>query len=137
MPTNSQYHSNIDYWREMARLDAQKRRDDNPEHYRQIGKRCRELQRDRALALYGSKCAVCGFTDKRALQFDHKFRPYGAYSKKNHIHGPVLCSALLRGIANKEDYQVLCANCNWIKRHDNHEVTPRCKLKVPQENLIS
>ena len=71
--------------------------------------------------ILGSQCVRCGFLDKRALQFDHihgggskerkKFKgkkeTYEYYAKN-----PELAIKTL---------QVLCANCNWIKRFENQE----------------
>lgn len=33
-----------------------------------------------------------------------------------------------RIIEHPDDYQLLCANCNWIKRHENSEVLGRPRL---------
>ncbi len=71
------------------------------------------------LALYGSVCARCGFCDERALQIDHiKGHPI---KKANEYGrgGTGLYIAIINGAVPKEDYQCLCANCNWIKRYEN------------------
>ena len=63
-------------------------------------------------------CKRCGFTDIRALQIDHV---YGGGHKKTHN-----ASMLLKQIKeNPNDFQILCANCNWIKRVENNECTGR------------
>lgn len=70
--------------------------------------------------LMGGKCVHCGFTDYRALQVDHvdgkgyldrriKLKKNPAFKMKEISENP-----------NK--YQLLCANCNWIKRAENDEV---------------
>jgi len=68
----------------------------------------------------GGKCIYCGFSDYRALQIDHinghgcnEFARLGArkFYKKVKEH--------------PELYQLLCANCNWIKRYENKEVGGR------------
>lgn len=73
------------------------------------------------LELLGSKCRHCGFSDWRALQIDHvngggrKERREGGYSSLNP-------SAYLKKILKTpRKYQLLCANCNSIKRHENRE----------------
>jgi len=71
--------------------------------------------------LLGNRCAKCGFSDPRALQIDHihgggeKDRlaagNYQAYLKK-----------IIKSIqSGSKDYQLLCANCNWIKRYEKGE----------------
>lgn len=65
------------------------------------------------------RCTSCGISDLRTLQIDHisgggyketkELRPSGIYRK---IRDMVLEEALGK-------YQILCANCNWIKRHEN------------------
>jgi len=73
-----------------------------------------------AIALLGGRCVRCGFTDERALQFDHINGGGVAESKTrttNHYKN------IIESVLKKENkYQLLCANCNWIKRAENHEV---------------
>lgn len=71
--------------------------------------------RDRALTKLGNKCKHCGFTDKRALQIDH-IKSDGKLDRLNGITGPRLHNAVLRDDGSR--YQLLCANCNWIKREE-------------------
>lgn len=91
------------------------RKDHNAYHL----SRCYRL-RGEALAALGGICARCGFSDRRALQIDHKS---GGGSKDikargwNRRYQEIIKdpgAALLK-------LQVLCANCNWIKRDENHE----------------
>lgn len=74
---------------------------------------------------YSNKCNHCGFSDLRALQIDHvnggglkeiriKSNRYNYY-----LH-------IFRDKTNK--YQLLCANCNWIKRHEKKEVRKKLTL---------
>ncbi len=81
------------------------------------GQGCRKM-RVKALAALGGKCAKCGCTDARALQIDHingggsqeakRIGSYGIYRRALTVEG-------------RKDYQVLCANCNWIKREVQRE----------------
>lgn len=59
---------------------------------------------------YGRKCKRCGFSDERVLQIDH-VNGDGAKDLDK-------WAQFLRKVLNAPDgqYQVLCANCNWIKR---------------------
>jgi len=86
-----------------------------PAYYYQ--KRCVQKQRRLVMALLGKRCKRCGFDDEHALQLDHvaggggrELRTLGSYG----LYKKVLSC---RG----EGYQILCANCNWIKRHENSE----------------
>ena len=70
----------------------------------------------------GGKCVRCGFTDRRALQIDHingggsKERKEKGFNMEFHKH-------VLQSFLKKENkYQILCANCNWIKRFEQKEV---------------
>jgi hypothetical protein len=88
----------------------------NPNYHRDYNQKCR-LE---VLALYGSKCCRCGFTDIRALQLDHK----ECFVTKNRTYadsGIALYRAILNGTKNKRDFQCLCANCNIIKKHEEKE----------------
>ncbi len=71
----------------------------------------------------GEKCIKCGFSDHRALQIDHIKSDAKGISRKS---GPRWYKHLL-GLSDKElyySYQLLCANCNWIKRWENKELYP-------------
>lgn len=69
-----------------------------------------------AIALLGGKCVRCGFSDARALQLDHI---HGA-GIRDRRSTTTRYRAVLKG---STDFQLLCANCNWIKRCENGEVT--------------
>ena len=74
-----------------------------------------------ALAKLGNKCCRCGFDDVRALQIDHK---NGGGGYEIHIafnDSPrIFYKAVIADGENK--YQLLCANCNQIKRIEGREV---------------
>lgn len=78
-------------------------------------KRYRALRNEVILHL-GRICQRCGFSDPRALQIDHingggnrelSTTPTTKYMKKIMV--------------DATGYQLLCANCNWIKRWENDE----------------
>lgn len=95
------------------------------------GPRERERDTSRAakselLSLLGGKCCRCGFADARALQFDHingggcaEIRKSG---NRRHYYRKLL-REMAQGVYR---VQVLCANCNWIKRHENTEHPTPC-----------
>lgn len=76
-------------------------------------KRAREL----ALQKLGGVCVHCGFSDPRALQIDHISG--GGNQERNTIGRFAICRKIASG--DTDGYQILCANCNWIKRSVNNE----------------
>jgi len=72
------------------------------------------LQRKRFALIrrMGNKCVRCGFDDIRALQLDHIEGDGYKYSKETYYR------RLQSIITHPERVQVLCANCNWIKRYE-------------------
>ena len=72
-------------------------------------------------------CAVVGgMTDWRALQIDHVNG--GGNEERKHFQNSCTnyYNYVLEQIkAGSKDYQLLCANCNWIKRHKNNEFRDR------------
>jgi len=80
-------------------------------------KETREELKSAVLAQYGNACVSCGFTDVRALQLDHKFGG-GCQERKRHS----LKTMYKMALATPDRYQILCANCNWIKRAERNEL---------------
>jgi len=69
------------------------------------------------LAYLGNKCVRCGFDDARALQVDHIL----GGGRKEKADGNTY--RIYRNVINgRAGYQLLCANCNWIKRYENQAV---------------
>ena len=73
--------------------------------------------RSRTLEKLGNKCVKCGFSDPRALQIDHV---YGGGRKEVTRLGTFFYHKKVLE-DEKGNYQLLCANCNCIKRTENHE----------------
>ena len=77
--------------------------------------------RNDALDLLGGKCIKCGYSDKRALQFDH-INGGGTKDMKSHKSSYAYYKKVYESIRSGEQkFQILCANCNWIKRYENDE----------------
>jgi hypothetical protein len=88
---------------------------------RDYGKKQRAQFRDETIELLGGKCVLCGYSDRRALQIDH-INGGGSKELKNRTSHYSYTKAILTSVRNKEGkYQLLCANCNWIKRHETGE----------------
>lgn len=64
----------------------------------------------------GGSCKKCGFTDIRALQVDHV---NGGGNKERRLSIASYYRRIMEDETGK--YQLLCANCNWIKKIDNKE----------------
>lgn len=76
------------------------------------------------IKILGGKCNHCGNSDIRVLQFDHINGGGRKEIKKFRFSGYLhfLYNQLIQDkdiFLNK--YQLLCANCNWIKRVENKE----------------
>jgi len=71
----------------------------------------------------GGECKRCGFRDPRALQIDH-VNGDGAVDR---IEFPNTNNARFYKEVreNPDRYMLMCANCNWIKRHEQMEVVGR------------
>ena len=68
-------------------------------------------------AALGDACVRCRFSDIRALQIDH-INGGGRQDRERFANrGQFLKSVLV----NLGSYQLLCSNCNWIKRHERRE----------------
>lgn len=76
----------------------------------------------KVIIFLGEKCVRCGFSDIRGLQIDHINGGGGRERKsdnllhKNQVH---YYKHIIK--TNGEGYQLLCANCNQIKRYENEE----------------
>jgi hypothetical protein len=68
---------------------------------------------------YGAKCVRCGFSDPRALHIDHVG---GGGSKELRLGRGGGMSYYYRVLKDATGrYQILCANCNAIKRFERDE----------------
>ena len=67
-------------------------------------------------------CARCGFSDKRALQFDH-LNGGGSHHRRSLPSGSAYYRTLVEmsPAEFRQTFQVLCANCNVIKRDERQE----------------
>lgn len=86
-------------------------------------KRFAAKQREELIALLGGKCIRCGFDDPRAMQIDHVYgdgRKERTQKYKSNYSYYVVVKELV--IAGTDRYQLLCANCNQIKKVENNEV---------------
>lgn len=74
--------------------------------------------RQSVLDLLGHKCAYCGFEDERALHIDHMNG--GGTKERQECRNVVNYYKSILAV-NGIGYQILCANCNAIKMHEQNE----------------
>ena len=63
------------------------------------------------------ECQKCGFKDTRALQIDHING--GGNKERKSFRNPSKYYEHIK--SHVDNYQLLCANCNWIKKHEEKE----------------
>jgi len=103
-----------------GRKNQENYRNKNRLKIRASQKRWHKENKIKLFSLLGGKCSKCLFNDERALQIDHING--GGIKERRTVNTKDFHRMVLKSIANKENkYQILCANCNWIKRHDNQE----------------
>ncbi len=83
-----------------------------------------QFWRAKVLEALGGKCCHCGFSDIRALQIDH-IHGGGQADQRARGYNNGYSYTFLVNILSEPDFlqnfQLLCANCNWIKKSENHE----------------
>lgn len=98
----------------MSKTLEEKRRYDALARQKRVAK-----QRGLIITKLGGKCENCGNTDKRVLNIDHKFG--GGTKERNTIGGGYYSFVLKKLENNCDEYQLLCCNCNQIKKIINNE----------------
>lgn len=78
-------------------------------------RRYRKNLKDQIFIKLGDKCTICGFADPRALQIDHVFNDGKQDRWVNKSSNQRLRNVL---VDNTGRYQILCANCNTIKKYE-------------------
>jgi hypothetical protein len=93
-----------------------------------LAPKTRAADRKELIQLLGGKCGHCGYDkDNRALCIDH----VNGGGKADLKYGPRKYRRLIEFIeAGSKEYQLLCANCNQIKREENNENKNR-KYQAP------
>jgi len=106
-------------------VNKERARKRNQKHYHNNRSKLSEVKREyhislrkRVLAYLGGKCIRCGFSDERALHIDH----INGGGKAEFKHGGRNRSLLDILSGKRNDLQLLCANCNFIKRIENNEI---------------
>lgn len=90
-----------------------KYRSEDPEKYAAQSRKAKAKEREILFQMYGHVCAVCGFSDKRALTLDHKKNNGSEERKALGMRGPYQRA---KKEYRPDEYQILCMNCQFIKR---------------------
>lgn len=107
------YEANRDKARASKREAMRRYRAANPQKYADQSRLSKKKLKDTVFSIYGNVCALCGFSDVRALTLDHVLNN-GAEERKRLGERGVYRRAL--DPANHSEYQTLCMNCQFIKR---------------------
>lgn len=112
-----------EYQRKWRKAHPQRRRELALKSY---NKRALEIKIELIQILGGPKCSRCGFnTDIRALEFDH-IQGHGNEDRQAYgVSSPMALRRIYVGNPKlaKQKLQILCANCNKIKKYERWEVT--------------
>ena len=109
------YEKNKEHIRNRKKLVMRSLRAKEPEKYREQSRRSTKKLKDAVFDIYGRECKRCGFGDVRALTLDHVLNN-GAEERIEHGERGVYRRALSAQHAG--EYQTLCMNCQFIKRHE-------------------
>ena len=113
------------YLTEKWKLDYDTRPNEYHKRHLVSQRKHRDKRREEILDFFGRKCVRCGFSDSRALQIDH-INGNGAEDRRIHSAGSLWGVPKLieeNPDRARKELQLLCANCNWIKRFENKEVS--------------
>lgn len=117
-----EYHKNYRLTHKKEHREYMKKyREENREQYRKYQREYRRIytqkQRKKLIILLGSKCVYCGCSDWQCLQIDHVnndgYKEFNSF-KSTYFYYKRILEQILSG---SKRYQLLCANCNQIKRY--------------------
>ena len=69
------------------------------------------------MSVGAAECSRCGYSDIRALQIDH-INGGGSVHRNSFTSNKVYMKYIRE---NPHEFQILCANCNWIKKDELNE----------------
>jgi len=97
-------------------------RKNNPEYSKKQYQKAKDWKRELIHLLGGYVCKKCGYNKNEfALQIDH-INGHGSDDVRLFKNRPQMYRYYLKNpIIAKEKLQMLCANCNMIKMHENKE----------------
>jgi hypothetical protein len=128
---------NRDKARKISKVANDKYKAENPATRRNSARKHNHKVRQFIIDFFGGKCVKCGFNDSRALQLDHI---HGDGHKERKDSCGFSLSYRYKMVKEhpelaREKYQLLCANCNWIKRDENYEYSHAAKLNFAIQDM--
>jgi RNase P subunit RPR2 len=78
-------------------------------------KKYRQKLRKQVFSILGERCNMCGFFHPFAMQIDH-IRGHGAQDRRRRTPDDISRFIVSNPEEAKKEFQLLCANCNQIKR---------------------
>ena len=118
--TSQWKHKNPEMAKQISRRANRVLKEKQPEYNKNWMKQNRAIQRIEMITAYGGKCNHCGISDPIILDIDH-INNDGAKQRRDGIQSWRLVRFLKKNGWPKEEYQLLCKNCNWKK-----EMKRRC-----------
>lgn len=110
-------------WRKMKWATDEEYRE---EHRRRERERAKTLK-EKVLSLYSGKCTWCSYNDPRALQLDHINNDgYKERCGNSRMNASLRNKKILADPSYAAKFQLLCANCNQIKKVE-YEATLKSK----------
>lgn len=100
------------------------------EKERAFGRKYYYRIRDEIYELLGNKCRSCGEEDRRVLQIDHVYGGGNSRKIKNRSGQGEMVKKRNEIVSGQTKYQLLCANCNIIKKHENGEIKGHAQKTV-------
>ncbi len=109
---------------EQQRASARKRYQLNREKYLALAIGYQKKLKNEVLSFYSNgslACAICGFDDIRALSIDHIDGGGNQHRIKERAKGGPTFYNWLKKYSFPNGYQVLCMNCQFIKKVERKE----------------
>ena len=107
------YEQNKESIRRQKTEAMRKYRAENPEKFRKQSRDAKARLKERLFEMYGHRCAICGFDDKRALTLDH-INQNGNEERRLLGERGVYVRAVNE--YRPDEYRTLCMNCQFIER---------------------
>ncbi len=100
----------------------QKYNSEHPDRKKKYEKIANRNRRINTIKLLGGKCIRCGNSDFRVLQIDHVNGNGNEERRKvAYMRSFILQQLKSNPVEANKKYQLLCANCNWIKFWERKE----------------
>lgn len=113
-----------DCFREYSRIHNRKKYSKEPERFRKSQREYTKRIKEEVIGHYSPTltCAKCGFDDIRALSIDHIDGGGVQHRKEIKRSSGKDFYQWLKSSDYPNNFQVLCMNCQFIKRYENDEV---------------